>query len=119
MHVFSLYFLSFQQEDDAFERELDQLQRSQDKEKRSFSCVQTTIDEMKKLGRLKGADVWDVIPRYPSGSQQFSYFLGALLVTQVSVERLFSAMKLIITDLRSRLKPDVVEAMLLIRSNLL
>ena len=39
-------------------------------------------------------------------------------VTQVSVERLFSAMKLLLTDLRSRLKPDVVEAMLLLRTNL-
>ena len=44
--------------------------------------------------------------------------LASLPVTQVSVERLFSAMKLLLTDLRSRLKPDAVEAMLLIRSNM-
>ena len=37
--------------------------------------------------------------------------------SQVSVERLLSAMKLLLTDLRSRLKEDILEVMLLIRCN--
>jgi hypothetical protein len=39
-------------------------------------------------------------------------------VTQVSVERLFSAMRLLLSDLRSLLKQDAVEAMLLLRANM-
>ena len=80
--------------------------------------MQTAIDELKKLGRVKGSDVWQVITRYPASTQPCSTVLASLPVTQVSVERLFSAMKLLLTDLRSRLKPDIVEAMLLIRSNM-
>jgi hypothetical protein len=39
-------------------------------------------------------------------------------VTQVSVERPFSAMRLLLSDLRSLLKQDAVEAMLLLRANM-
>ena len=38
-------------------------------------------------------------------------------MTQVSAERLFSAMRLLLTDLWSRLKQSVVEAILLLRTN--
>ena len=44
--------------------------------------------------------------------------LAALPVTQVSVERLFSAMRLLLSDLRSRLKQDAVKALLVLRTNL-
>ena len=40
-------------------------------------------------------------------------------VTQVSVERLFSAMRLLLSDLRYRLKQDAVEAMLLPRTKMI
>ncbi|CAG0887563.1 unnamed protein product, partial [Cyprideis torosa] len=36
--------------------------------------------------------------------------LSALPTTQVSVERLFSGLKLFLSDLRFRLKPDIVKA---------
>ena len=39
-------------------------------------------------------------------------------VTQVNVAQLFSAMTLLMTDLRFRLKPDVIEAMLVLRTKL-
>ena len=69
------------------------------------------------MGRMKGATVWDIVGKYPEIIQPASMALAALPVTQVSVERLFSAMKLLLTDLRSRLKGDILEAMLLLRSN--
>jgi len=38
-------------------------------------------------------------------------------VTQVSVERLFSALKLFKTDYRNRLKEYILDALLLLRAN--
>jgi len=43
--------------------------------------------------------------------------LAALPPTQVYVERLFSAMKILLTDLRSKMKHDIVEAILFLKSN--
>ena len=45
--------------------------------------------------------------------------LAALLVTQVSVERLFSIMRLLLSDLQSRLKQDAVEEVLLLRTSMI
>ena len=39
-------------------------------------------------------------------------------VTQVSVERLFSALKLLKSDLRNKLKDDIIGDVLLLRANL-
>ena len=79
-----------------------------------------TLNEFKALGRLKDQDVWDVIPSYRTAVRPCSLALAALPVTQVSVERLFSAMKLLLSDLRSRLMQDsAVGAMLLLRANMI
>jgi len=48
---------------------------------------------------------------------QFLTDLAALPPTQVTVERLFSAMKILLTDLRSKMKDDIVEAILFLKSN--
>ena len=66
-------------------------------------------------------DVWDVIASYPTAVRPCSLALAAIPVTQVSVVRLFSAMWLLLSDLRSRLKQDAVEAMLLLllRTNMI
>ena len=47
-----------------------------------------------------------------SGLTRNEQILAALPVTQVSVKWLFSAIKLLMTDLRFRFKPDVIEAMM-------
>ena len=73
--------------------------------------------DFRNMGRMKGATVWDIIEHYPDPLKSTSMVMAALPATQVSVERLFSAMKLLLTDLRSRLKEDILEAMLLIRCN--
>ena len=46
-----------------------------------------------------------------------SKLLSSLPTTQVSVERLFSSVKLLLSDLRSRLRPDIVDSVLFLRSN--
>jgi len=55
----------------------------------------------------------------PLKSHQFRFRtdLAAFPSTQVSVEKLFSAMKILLTDLRSKMKDDIVEAILFLKSN--
>ena len=82
-----------------------------------------TVDSkaLKMLGWMKGTDVWTVIETnetYPVAIRECCQTLAAFPVTQVSVERLFSVMKLLVHDLRSRMKPDVIEAMLLLRTDI-
>ena len=65
-------------------------------------------------------DAWDVIPFYPTAVRLSDQALAALPVTQVSgVERLFSAMRLLQSDLRSWHKQNTVEAMLLLHTNMI
>ena len=56
-------------------------------------------------------DVWYVNPSYPTAVRPCSLTLAPLPVTQVSVERLFAAMRLLLSNLRSRFKQDTVEAL--------
>ena len=76
------------------------------------------LNEFKALRRLKGQYVWDIIPSYPTAVWPCSIALASLAVKQVSVERLF-AMKPLLSGLLSRLKQDAVEAMLLLRANII
>ena len=55
--------------------------------------------------------------RYPEIIKDVCLILSCLPVTQVSVERLFSSLKLLKSDLRSRLKDDILENMLFLRCN--
>ena len=63
---------------------------------------------------------WDVHPILPHcGAAPCSLVLAALPVTQVSVEWLFSAMRLLLLGLRSWLKQVAVERMLLFHTNMI
>ena len=57
--------------------------------------------------------MWDVIPSYPTAVRPCSLALAALPVTQVNVERLFSAMRLLLSD------PRAVQAILVLRTNMI
>ena len=65
--------------------------------------------------------MWEDIPSYPTAVRPCSVVLAVIPVTQVSVERLFSAMWLLLSDLWTRLKQDAVETMLLLllRTNMI
>ena len=64
-------------------------------------------------------DTWEVIPSYPTAVLLCNQALTALPVTQVNVEWLFSAMRLLLLDLWSPLKQDAVEAMLLLCTSMI
>ena len=55
-------------------------------------------------------NAWDVIPSYPTAERRICNH--ALPVTQVSVERLFSAMRLLLLGMQSWIKQDAVETIL-------
>jgi bifunctional polynucleotide phosphatase/kinase len=54
---------------------------------------------------------------YPEELKELALLLCTMPVTQVSVERLFSALKIFKRDERSRLKEDILNALLLLKAN--
>ena len=54
---------------------------------------------------------------YPAELQDVARLLYTMPVTQVSVERLFSALKIFKRDHRSRLKEDILSSLLLLKAN--
>lgn len=66
----------------------------------------------------KEKDIRMAIKSYPEDLQEVALLLTTLPVTQVSVERLFSALKLLKSDRRNRLKEDIIADILVLRANL-
>ena len=72
---------------------------------------------MKRLGRLKADSVWKIIDTLDEPLFTTAKILSAMPVTQVSVERLFSSMKFILSDHRASMKQDLLDAILFLRAN--
>jgi hypothetical protein len=79
---------------------LDKLSKKKNSFKKSKKELLTLIDE-----------------EYPAELQEVARLLYAKPVTQVSVERLFSALKIFKEDSRSRLKEDILSALLILKAN--
>ena len=62
------------------------------------------LKEVEKYSRSSNLTIKDVIPRYLKTLSNVAKIVTALPPTQVSVERLFSALRLIKSDLRASLK---------------
>ena len=73
---------------------------------------------MPPLKRNRERSIYDIIENdYPDDLKDVAALLVTLPVTQVSVERLFSAMKLFKSDLHSRMKADALESLLILKAN--
>ena len=70
-----------------------------------------------RIDRSSKVAVMDAISMYPDILQKVAYSVTALPRTQVSVERLFSALRIIRSDLRCSVKEDLIEAILFLCSN--
>ena len=77
------------------------------------------LTEIEKIDRSSKLDVMQAINKYPDIVKKVAYTVTALPPTQVSVERLFSALRIIRSDLRASMKEDLVEAILFLRTNYL
>ena len=73
---------------------------------------------MPTLKRNRERSIYDIIENdYPDDLKDVAALLVTLPVTQVSVERLFSSMKLFKSDLHSRMKADALESLLILKAN--
>ncbi|ESO11484.1 hypothetical protein HELRODRAFT_166478 [Helobdella robusta] len=68
------------------------------------------------VGRIK-VNVFEAIAHYPDRIRQSSRIAASMPTSQASVERLFSALKLILSDNRQSMKEDLLSAILFIRMN--
>lgn len=105
--------------DDELERALDALQQQRQQEAADQQpSLKDDLERVHRLSREKCRSAKEGIATfYPARLQSAAWALTAMPVTQVSVERLFSALKFIVSDARSSMKPDLVEAVLLLRTN--
>jgi hypothetical protein len=71
------------------------------------------------LGKIKGGtSIVEVIrDDYPPLLRDVALVLLSLPPTQVSVERIFSMLKLLKSDLRTRLKEDILSTIIFLRAN--
>ncbi|XP_073415086.1 uncharacterized protein [Dendrobates tinctorius] len=79
--------------------------------------VSLALKEIEKFNRSSKLTVHEAIPLYPEIVRDAAHVVTALPPTQVSVERLFSGLKIIRSDLRSSMKEDLMEAILFLRTN--
>ena len=82
-------------------------------------CFEKALVEMEKIDRPSKLTVLQAIERYPQIVQKVAYTVTVLPPMQVSVERLFSALHLIRSNLHASMKEDLIEAILFLRSNYL
>ncbi|XP_073521308.1 protein MIS12 homolog isoform X1 [Phyllobates terribilis] len=80
----------------------------------NFSLALKEVEEFNHSTKLT---VHEAIPLYPEIVRDVARVVTALPPTQVSVERLFSSLKIIRSDLRSFMKEDLMEAILFLRRN--
>ena len=76
------------------------------------------LSERKLILKKMKKDMVDLIKEeYPEPLKEVSLLLLAMPVTQVSVERLFSALKIYKSDRRNRLKDDILNSLLILKTN--
>ena len=84
-----------------------------------LESFEKALVKMEKINRSSKLTVLQAIEHYPQIVQKVAYTVPALPPTQVSVERLFSALRLTRSDLRASMKEDLIEAILFLRSSYL
>ena len=77
-----------------------------------LTALNTIKADRKELKKLK-----DPIEAYLTVIKEVSRILRAMPPTQVSVQCLFSALKLQKSNIRNRIKADVLDALLLLKAN--
>ena len=120
---------SFSDNDLDFKKQLD-MQAKRQRLKKEISdepnfdatfreSFEKALVKIEKIDRSSTLTVLQAIEHYPQIVQKVAYTVTALPLTQVSVERLFSALHLIRSDLRSSMKEDSIKTNLFMRSNYL
>ena len=123
---------SFGSFEDEYEKFLDEKERGRKRQRfegekaEDFPCkiskfrhaFYTALTKVETFVRSSKLTVDKAIPLYPKIVQETAIAVTASPPSQVSVERLFSALRIIKTDLRGRLlKEDLVDSILFLRTN--
>ena len=87
------------------------------------NIIENDLEELRQrqpvLRNLRGSLTLPqlIMKEYSKSIKDVALLLAAMPVSQVSVERLFSALKLYKSDTRNRLKEDILNAMLVLKAN--
>ena len=74
--------------------------------------LHNALKQVEQIDRKSKLDVHEAIKQYPAIVRESALLVAALPPTQVSVERLFSALRLIRTDQRAAMKEKLTETIL-------
>ena len=85
--------------------------------KSDLTAFAEALVDVERLGRLKLPNVWDVISKYPLIVQPVSRIISCLLCAQVSVERMFSHLKLVLCENSVRMGNELADAIVFMRTN--
>ena len=80
--------------------------------KSNLTAFAEALVDVERLGRLKLPNVWDIFSKYSLIAQPVSRIIGCLLCTQVSVERMFSHLKLVLRKNRVRMGNELTDAIM-------
>ncbi|CAL1535207.1 unnamed protein product [Lymnaea stagnalis] len=92
-------------------------------EKSQMGMYQFKVDFNNALREVEQVDCTlklnakEAIPRYPLMVQNSAHAVTALPLTQVSLERMCSALQVLKSDFRSEMEEDLIEAILFLRTN--
>ena len=81
--------------DNEFDRYLDTLETAQPIQRSLPDQLDVAIKKVEQMGRLKCNNVWEIIKMYPEPIREVARVVSAVPCTQVSVERLFSHLRLV------------------------
>ena len=77
----------------------------------------TALEKIEDFDRSNKLDVIKAITKYPKVVQAMAYTVTALPTAQISVERLFSALRIVKSDLRSRMGDELLDSILFLKTN--
>ena len=86
-------------------------------EKSDLTAFAEALVDVELLGRLKLQNIWDIISKYPRIVQPVSRFISCLSCMQVSVERMFSHLKLVLCENRVRIGNELTDDIVFMRTN--
>ena len=86
-------------------------------EAQEITKLDAALAKCEELGRAKHSKVWDIISPYPDIMKPVAIAVSCLHTTQVSVEIVFSHLKLVLQENHACMGVDLYEAIPFLRTN--
>ena len=101
----------------AYLNSLETPTQAEDSSQSQVDLFESALREVEALGRARRSNIWEIIETYPQIVQPVAKAVSCLPSTQVSVERMFSQLKLLMRDNRANMGPDLADGLLYLRMN--